>query len=151
AIHEITFNTVLVFLAMLGFFAGFFAVPVNALIQHRPDEDKKGGVIGAANLLSFIGIFAASGVYFVMTRYLHWGPATIFLTSSVATIAATAYLLWPLPDAFLRLVIWLLTHTLYRIKVEGRENLPAKGGALLVSNHVSMVQAVLLIAATDRP
>jgi acyl-[acyl-carrier-protein]-phospholipid O-acyltransferase/long-chain-fatty-acid--[acyl-carrier-protein] ligase len=151
AIHGISFNTVLLFLAMLGFFAGFFAVPVNALIQHRPDEDKKGGVIGAANLLSFIGIFAASAVYFVMTRYLHWGPATIFVTSSVATIAATAYLLWLLPDAFLRLVLWLLTHTLYRIRVEGRQNFPAKGGALLVPNHVSMVDAVLLIAATDRP
>ncbi len=151
AIHGITFNTVLVFLALLGFFAGFFAVPVNALIQHRPDEDKKGGVIGAANLLSFIGIFAASAVYFGMTRYLHWGPATIFLISAVATVAATAYLLWLLPDAFLRLVLWLLTHTLYRIRVEGRENFPDKGGALLVPNHVSMVDAVLLIAATDRP
>ncbi len=151
AVHGIKFTTVLVFLALLGFFAGFFAVPVNALIQHRPDEDKKGGVIGAANLLSFIGIFAASAVYYGMTRFLHWGPATIFLVSSLATVTATAYLLWLLPDAFLRLVLWLLTHTLYRIRVEGRENFPAKGGALLVPNHVSMVDAVLLIAATDRP
>jgi acyl-[acyl-carrier-protein]-phospholipid O-acyltransferase/long-chain-fatty-acid--[acyl-carrier-protein] ligase len=56
-----------------------------------------------------------------------------------------------LPDALLRLLLWIATHTLYRIHLEGRENIPSKGGALLVPNHVSMVDAVLLIASIDRP
>ena len=55
---KLSFAHVLVLLAALGFSAGFFAVPVNALIQHRPDEKDKGGVIAAANLLSFVGIGA---------------------------------------------------------------------------------------------
>jgi acyl-[acyl-carrier-protein]-phospholipid O-acyltransferase/long-chain-fatty-acid--[acyl-carrier-protein] ligase len=150
-LRGLTFNALAILLACLGFFAGFFAVPIAAMIQHRPDEIKKGKVLGIANMLSFVGVFAASIAYFSMQRLAHWGPGTVFVAASAATLATSAYLLWLLPDAFLRLVLWLLTHTLYRIKVEGRENFPEKGGALLVPNHVSMVDAVLLIAATDRP
>jgi acyl-[acyl-carrier-protein]-phospholipid O-acyltransferase / long-chain-fatty-acid--[acyl-carrier-protein] ligase len=149
--HNLSFNHVLVLLSGLGFAAGFFAVPVNALIQHRPDEKDKGGVIAAANLLSFVGIGGAAGVYYVLQHLARLGPSAIFLSVSVVTIAATAYVLYLLPDALLRLLLWIATHTLYRIHLEGRENVPSKGGALLVPNHVSMVDAVLLIASIDRP
>lgn len=149
--HGLSFNHVLGLLAALGFSAGFFAVPVNALIQHRPDEKDKGGVIAAANLLSWVGIGAASGVYYVSQHYLHLRPPAIFLCASLMTVAATLYVLYLLPDALLRLLLWFATHTLYRIHLQGRENVPAKGGALLVPNHVSMVDAVLLIASIDRP
>src|SRR5215471_771276 len=149
--HNLSFHHVLVLLAALGFAAGFFAVPVNALIQHRPDEKDKGGVIAAANLLSFVGIGGAAGVYYVLQHLAHLGPSAIFLSVSIVTIAATTYVLYLLPDALLRLLLWIATHTLYRIHLEGRENVPEKGGALLVPNHVSMVDAVLLIASIDRP
>jgi acyl-[acyl-carrier-protein]-phospholipid O-acyltransferase / long-chain-fatty-acid--[acyl-carrier-protein] ligase len=149
--HGLSFQSVLLLLAGLGFAGGFFIVPINALIQHRPEENKKGGVIAAANLLSFVGIGAASGVYFVLTHYLHLGPAAIFLWASLATLAATAYVLYLLPDAMLRLLLWLATHTLYRLDIAGRERVPAKGGALLAPNHVSMADAAFLIASLDRP
>ena len=149
--HGLSFNSVLLLLAGLGFAGGFFIVPINALIQHRPEENKKGGVIAAANLLSFVGIGAASGVYYVLTRFAHLGPAAIFLWASIATLVATAYVLYLLPDSLLRLLLWIATHTLYRLDVEGRENVPARGGALLTPNHVSMADAVLLIASLDRP
>src|ERR1041385_2238948 len=151
SLHGLSFPVLTALLACLGFFAGFFAVPIAAMIQHRPDENKKGKILGIANMFSFVGVFAASVAYFAMQRLAHLQPPTIFIAASLATLATSAYLLWLLPDAFLRLVLWLLTHTLYRIKVEGRDNFPAKGGALLAPNHVSMVDAVLLIAATDRP
>jgi acyl-[acyl-carrier-protein]-phospholipid O-acyltransferase/long-chain-fatty-acid--[acyl-carrier-protein] ligase len=67
------------------------------------------------------------------------------------TLAATVYVLWLLPDSLLRLILWALTHTVYRIRVEGRDNIPAKGGALFVCNHLSFVDAMLLLASTDRP
>ena len=149
--RSLSFVYVLALLAALGFSAGFFAVPVNALIQHRPDEKDKGGVIAAANLLSFVGIGGAAGVYYVLQHYLHLSPSAIFLSVSLMTVAATAYVLYLLPDALLRLLLWIATHTLYRIHLTGRENVPAKGGALIVPNHVSMVDAVLLIASIDRP
>ena len=149
--QNLSFAYVLILLAALGFSAGFFAVPVNALIQHRPDEKDKGGVIAAANLLSFVGIGGAAGLYYVLQHYSHLTPPAIFLAASLVTVAATIYVLYLLPDALLRLLLWFATHTLYRIHLEGRENVPAKGGALLVPNHVSMVDAVLLIASIDRP
>jgi len=149
--QHLSFMHVLALLAALGFAAGFFAVPVNALIQHRPDEKDKGGVIAAANLLSFVGIGAAAAVYFVFQHYVHFRPPAIFLSASLVTIAATGYVLYLLPDSLLRLLLWVATHTLYRIHLEGRENVPSKGGALIVPNHVSMVDAVLLIASIDRP
>src|SRR5882672_4195852 len=151
AIPDLSFRSVLALLAVLGFFGGFFIVPVSALIQHRPEERHKGSVIGTANWLSFVGIAAASGVYYVATHSLHLSPGGIFFWSALATLGATGYLLWLLPDSLLRLFLWIATHTLYRLDVEGRENVPARGGALLTPNHVSMADAVLLIASIDRP
>src|SRR5438105_8259125 len=145
------FPTVLLVLAGVGFFGGFFIVPTSALIQHRPEEGKKGGVIGAANWLSFVGIGAASGVYYVATHFMHLTPGGIFFWSALATFAATAYVVWLLPDSLLRLLLWMATHTLYRLDVVGRENVPARGGALLAPNHVSMADALFLIASIDRP
>jgi acyl-[acyl-carrier-protein]-phospholipid O-acyltransferase/long-chain-fatty-acid--[acyl-carrier-protein] ligase len=138
-------------LAGLGIFGGFFAVPVNALIQHRPAADKKGGIIAAANLLSFIAGAVASGLYFLLTHYLHLDPRGVFLAGAAITLAGTVYVLYLLPDWFLRLLLFFLTHTLYRIKVLGRDNIPEKGGALFVCNHMSFVDVLLLMASTDRP
>jgi len=77
-------------------------------------------------------------------------PSTVFVITAAATLAGTIYLLWFWPAALLRLVLWLLTRTVYRVRVLGRENIPEKGGALFVCNHVSFVDALLLIASTDR-
>jgi acyl-[acyl-carrier-protein]-phospholipid O-acyltransferase / long-chain-fatty-acid--[acyl-carrier-protein] ligase len=149
--HGLSFASVLAILAGLGFAGGFFVVPVNALIQRRPDETNRGGIIAAANLLSFVGIGAASGAYFILVRSLEFGPAAIFLWASLATLAATTYVLALQPDALLRLLLWIVTHTLYRLDVAGRELVPAKGGACLLPNHGSIADGALLIASLDRP
>src|SRR6266436_637055 len=151
AIPDLSFRAVLLLLAALGFFGGFFIVPISALIQHQPEEDRKGVVIGAANWLSFVGIGAASAVYYAATHFARLSPGGIFFWSALATLGATAYVLWLLPDSLLRLLLWIATNTLYRLDVVGRENVPARGGALLTPNHVSMADAVLLIASIDRP
>jgi acyl-[acyl-carrier-protein]-phospholipid O-acyltransferase/long-chain-fatty-acid--[acyl-carrier-protein] ligase len=146
----LSFANVAVDLSLLGFFGGFFIVPIAALLQHRPDRESRGGVLAAANLLSFVGIFAASGIYYLVTVVLHLHPSTVFVITAAATLAGTVYVLWLLPDALLRFGLWLLTRTLYRVRVLGRDNIPEKGGALFVCNHVSFVDALLLIASTDR-
>jgi acyl-[acyl-carrier-protein]-phospholipid O-acyltransferase/long-chain-fatty-acid--[acyl-carrier-protein] ligase len=151
SLHGLSFVQVIVLLAALGFSGGFFIVPINALIQHRPDEDKKGSVIAFANFLSFVGVIGASAIYSGFTHYLHVGLESFFIWTAFMSLAATAYVLYLLPDSLLRLLLWMLTHTLYRLDVAGRERVPARGGALLVPNHVSMADAVLLLAALDRP
>jgi acyl-[acyl-carrier-protein]-phospholipid O-acyltransferase / long-chain-fatty-acid--[acyl-carrier-protein] ligase len=138
-------------LGLLGFWAGFFAVPVNALIQHKPKDEDKGGIIAAANLLSFVGIAISSGLYFVFTAYVHLDPRGVIVVASLITAVSTAYVLYLLPEWFGRLILFFVTRTIYRVKVLGRDNFPEKTGALLVCNHMSFVDVALLIAATDRP
>src|ERR1700723_853799 len=136
---------------LLGFFGGFFAVPLNALIQHRPRPEQKGGVIAAANFWSFVGIFAAAAAYNVFSARFHQSAAAIFLDGAILTAIMTGYSIYLLPDSLLRLVLWMVTHSVYRIRAEGRENIPQTGGALFVANHMSLVDALLLLASTDRP
>jgi acyl-[acyl-carrier-protein]-phospholipid O-acyltransferase / long-chain-fatty-acid--[acyl-carrier-protein] ligase len=138
-------------LTLLGFSGGFFAVPLNALIQHRPPPDKKGGVLALANFLSFVGVFAAGGAYYLFSGVLHQTASGIFLDGALLTLVATGYSIYLLPDSLMRLVLWMATHSVYRIRVEGRDYIPEKGGALFVANHMSLVDAMLLIASTDRP
>ena len=149
--HGLSFAQVMSLLAALGFAGGFFVVPINALIQHRPDEDKKGGVIAYANWLSFVGVLVASVIYSGFTHYLHVGLGTFFIWTALLSLAVGAYTLWLLPDSLLRLLLWFATHTLYRMDIVGAEKVPTRGGALLVPNHASMADAALVIAATDRP
>lgn len=147
----LAFATVMVLLAALGFSGGFFIVPISALLQHLPADEQKGSVLGFANWLSFVGVGVASGAYFGVSHWAHLSSGQIFLACSVATLVATCYVLYLLPDALLRLLLWFATHSLYRLDIAGRENVPARGGALLVPNHVSMADAAFLIASLDRP
>jgi acyl-[acyl-carrier-protein]-phospholipid O-acyltransferase / long-chain-fatty-acid--[acyl-carrier-protein] ligase len=151
--HDLIISAAL--LASLGFWAGFFAVPVNALIQHRPAEKDKGGIIAAANLLSFLGIALSSAVYFLFTAYIHLDPRQVIVAAACITAASTIYVLYLLPIWFARLILFLVTNTLYKVRVigpkDGSANLPEKNGALLVSNHMSFVDVALLVASTDRP
>jgi len=151
ALPNLAFGAVLTLLAGLGFFSGFFIVPISALLQHRPEEQQRGGVLAAANLLSFVGMLAASLVYYVAERFLHFGSLAFFFWASVGTLGALAYVVWLLPDSLLRLLLWIATHTIYRLDLKGQENVPAHGGALLTPNHSSWIDAVLLVCSTDRP
>ncbi len=140
-----------VLLALLGFTGGFFIVPIAALLQHKPAPENKGQVQATANLLSFIGVFAASGAHWLLAQQLQLSPRAIFLVGGLITLAGAIYVLILLPDALLRFVLWCVTNTIYKVRILGRDNFPAKGGALLVCNHLSFADALLLIAATDRP
>jgi len=90
-------------LSLLGFFGGFFAVPLNAMIQHRPRQEQKGGVIAVANLLSFVGVFLAAGAYYLLSDGFRQTPAGVFLDGAILTLVTTTvsiYLLARFPAAF---------------------------------------------------
>jgi acyl-[acyl-carrier-protein]-phospholipid O-acyltransferase / long-chain-fatty-acid--[acyl-carrier-protein] ligase len=82
---------------------------------------------------------------------VHLDPRGVILAASSITAISTAYVLYLLPEWFGRLILFFATRTVYRVHVIGRDNFPEKGGALLVCNHMSFVDAALLVAATDRP
>jgi acyl-[acyl-carrier-protein]-phospholipid O-acyltransferase/long-chain-fatty-acid--[acyl-carrier-protein] ligase len=101
-------------LALLGVSGGFYAVPLNALIQHRPPREHKGGVIAAANLLSFVGVFLAAGVYFLLSSALQLNPAQIFMAGALMTLASAFYSIFLLPDSVRDLRAWIEIHALRR-------------------------------------
>ncbi|MFZ2960393.1 MAG: acyl-[ACP]--phospholipid O-acyltransferase [Candidatus Ozemobacteraceae bacterium] len=145
-----SYHHALAALTLLGFGGGFFAVPVNSLIQHRPDNSLKGGIQGLSYFLSNIGVILASVVFFLLTIVCHLTSPQVFFFGAIITVLATGYAIWLLPDSLLRLLLWILTHTLYRIDIDGRDNIPEHGGALFIANHLSFIDALFVIASTDR-
>jgi acyl-[acyl-carrier-protein]-phospholipid O-acyltransferase/long-chain-fatty-acid--[acyl-carrier-protein] ligase len=151
ALPSVSLNESYVLLALLGFTGGFFIVPVAALLQHRPARENKGQVQATANWLSFVGVFLASGAHWLLAQKFQLTPRGIFLVGGVLTLIGGIYVLILLPDALLRFILWCVTHSIYKIRIVGRDHIPAKGGALFVCNHVSFFDALLLIGSTDRP
>ncbi|MGH7817649.1 MAG: MFS transporter, partial [Candidatus Binatia bacterium] len=129
---------------LLGFSAGLFAVPLNALLQQRSGREEKGQLIATNNFLNTIGIALAAGVHWLMQAPLQLAPDTIILIIGLLTIAGTIAVLYLLPDYVVRFIVWLVTHTLFRIQIVGAQNIPERSRALLVSNHVSFVDALLI-------
>ena len=137
-------------MAGLGLSSGFVVVPLNALIQWRSPSDRRGAVIAFANTLVFGGVLLGSlGCGLLATLGL--SASAIFLVSGLGSAVLTFWALYQLPETFIRLVLILFTHTLYRLTILGREHMPEVGGALLVPNHVSFIDGFLLLATTDRP
>jgi acyl-[acyl-carrier-protein]-phospholipid O-acyltransferase/long-chain-fatty-acid--[acyl-carrier-protein] ligase len=137
-------------LVFLGLFGGLFAVPLNALLQQRSGRQDKGRLIATNNVFNTLGVLLASAVLWIMNGPLDMDPDWIILVVGLLTVGATCYGIYLLPNFFVRFILWMLTHTLYRIRIIGQENIPVRGPALLVSNHVSFVDALLIGASTDR-
>ncbi|MGE3172509.1 MAG: MFS transporter [Planctomycetota bacterium] len=134
----------------LGVASGFVVVPLNALVQWRAPAARRGAIIALVNMLAFGGILAGNLGCLGLSR-LGMDSAAILVVAAALTFAATLWAIWLLPVALLRLCVVLLTHSLYRVRVLGATNVPLTGGALLVPNHVSFLDALFVVAATDRP
>jgi acyl-[acyl-carrier-protein]-phospholipid O-acyltransferase/long-chain-fatty-acid--[acyl-carrier-protein] ligase len=102
----IGFNTVLACLAALGFAGGFFVVPINALIQRRPEATEKGRVIAVANLLSFVGVALQPVAQFAMLRLGHPDPSKVFLIASGLTALMGVVLVGMLPELWPEALDW---------------------------------------------
>jgi len=135
---------------LLGVSGGLIVVPINSLIQWRAPEDRRGGVISLTNVFVFGGVLLGSLSDGALSR-LGLSSADIFIATGVAAAGGTAWALWLLPQALVRLILVLLTMTFYRLTILGRAHVPGKGGVLLVPNHVSFIDGLLLIAGLDRP
>jgi acyl-[acyl-carrier-protein]-phospholipid O-acyltransferase/long-chain-fatty-acid--[acyl-carrier-protein] ligase len=140
----------LILMALLGAASGLLVVPINSLIQWRSPEDRRGSVIALANTFIYGGILASSLGAGVLAG-TGFSTRGILMAAATATVAGTFWALWLLPDAFLRLLLILATHSFYTLRVVGRNHVPEKGAALLVPNHVSFIDGLLLIASLDRP
>ncbi len=138
------------FLTMIGFFGGWFAVPLNALLQQKPNDDEKGRILATNNVANTVGILAASAVLYWLGDRMGFTASQILGIAGAFTLLSTIYILAILPDFAVRFVLWMLTHTVYRIKIVGRPNIPVRGPALIIANHISMIDGALVGACVQR-
>lgn len=137
-------------MGLLGVASAFVFVPLNAVLQWKSPPDRRGSVISFSNTCVFTGILLGSLAGGALAN-AGLSTSSIFLATAAATLSGTLWALWLLPDAFIRLVLVILTNTLYRVRLVGEGHIPQFGGAVLVPNHMSFVDGFLLMAATDRP
>lgn len=139
-----------VLMALLGVSYGLILVPMNAVIQWRAPAARRGAIIALTNILVFGGVLAGSLSAYGLSL-AGMAPRGIILATALAVGAGTYWSLHLLPDAFLRLGFVLVTHTVYRLRLVHPERVPEEGPALLIPNHVSFIDGLLILASTDRP
>ena len=122
-----SYTMTLIALAVIGFSAGLFIVPLNAFLQLRAGADERGRLIAANNFLNMFGVMLAAGVLWLLSNGLHLAADEIVLVIGLTTFAATVYVLIQLGDFFVRFLLWLLTHSIYRITPGGRREHAAQG------------------------
>jgi 1-acyl-sn-glycerol-3-phosphate acyltransferase len=137
-------------LVLIGAFGGFFIVPLQALVQQRSAPGHRSRVIAGNNILNAIFIVLAAVLGIVLR---HWGLSIpqLILWTALVNAAVAIYVYTLIPEFLMRFLVWLLVHTIYRLSTRGMENLPEEGAALVVSNHVSFVDALVIAAASRRP
>ncbi len=138
-----------IYLILLGFSCGIFFIPLQAALQQRAPEGMKGRLVAFANILAYGAVLVAAGVPWILATVLGWSARQALLLVAILTLGGTIYVLFRLPDFLVRFLVWLLTNSIYRIRVVGAENQP-KGGALLVGNHVTLIDGPLVTASTSR-
>jgi 1-acyl-sn-glycerol-3-phosphate acyltransferase len=137
-------------LGLLSLFAGLYSVPMYALIQMRSQPTHRARIIAANNILNALFMIASSLIAGALLGAGFTVPQ-IFLFTGLANAVVAFYIFMLVPEYLLRFVAWVSSRFVYRFKVQGDENLPSAGAAILACNHVSFVDAVLLMAASPRP
>ncbi|HVU18668.1 MAG TPA: MFS transporter [Candidatus Didemnitutus sp.] len=139
-------------LVVAGFASGFFLVPLYAYIQETAGEARRGRILAAVGLLDSGAGLLANAVFYLFAgeRMLGWAPSTQIFVLTLGTLAMLAYALWHLPHQAACAVMRLIGPLFYRVRSRGADNFPA-GGALVVCNHLSYVDAVVLQIASPRP
>lgn len=144
------FGLTLTALMFLGMFGGFFIVPLNALLQHHPAEEEKGRAMGTNNFFNGVAMLMAAVVFWVLTNRIGWSGAHVIFAAGCFTIASTLIVLWFTPEPTSRYLLTLFVRGIYRFQIRGASQVPAKGAALLVANHVSFVDGFLIGACLPR-
>jgi len=137
-------------LVMIGVFGGFFIVPLYALVQARSEASHRSRIIAGNNILNAAFMVVAALLGAALLAAGATIPQLILATALLNTCVAV-YIYTLVPEFLLRFIVWLLVHSAYRLRVEGEEQVPESGPAVIVANHVSFVDALVIMAACRRP
>jgi 1-acyl-sn-glycerol-3-phosphate acyltransferase len=137
-------------LALLSLFAGIYSVPMYALIQLRSPATHRARIIAANNILNALFMIVSSlGVGALLSA--GFTIPEVFLVVGLLNVVVAGYIFLLVPEYLLRFIAFILTRCIYRFKVRGDEHIPTQGAAILVCNHVSFIDAMVLMAASPRP
>ena len=137
-------------LLLIGMFGGFYIVPLYALIQNRSEPSHRSRIIAGNNILNAFFIVAAAGIAIGLFQAGFTIPQLFLVTAALNAVVAI-YIYTLVPEFLMRFIVWLLIHSVYRLEKSGLENIPDEGPAVLVCNHVSFVDALIIAAACRRP
>jgi 1-acyl-sn-glycerol-3-phosphate acyltransferase len=137
-------------LTLLGLFAGFFIVPLFALVQSRTPQGELSRVIAGNNIINAVFLVAAAVFSFGLLAAGLTIPQ-LFLVTAILNAAVTLWIFLLVPEFLMRFVDWLLISVLYRVRAEGLQRIPDEGPALLVCNHVSFMDALIIMGSVRRP
>jgi len=141
---------VLADLFLLSLFAGLYSVPMYALIQLRSPASHRARIIAANNILNALFMIASSLIVGALLAAGFTVPQ-VFGLLAVANAVVALWIFLVVPEYLLRFIAWVLSHLVYRFRLQGTRHIPATGAAVLVCNHVSFIDPVLLMAASPRP
>ena len=141
---------VIVDLVLIGMFGGFYIVPLYALIQERSEPAFRSRIIAANNILNAIFMVASAGIALALLKAGLSIPQLLLVTGLMNAIVAL-YIYTLVPEFLMRFLAWLLVHTFYRVDKEGLDRVPAEGPCVIVCNHVSFVDAIVIAACVRRP
>ncbi|MDH4108082.1 MAG: MFS transporter [Gammaproteobacteria bacterium] len=137
-------------IALIGAFGGFYSVPLYAMVQQRADRQHLSRIIAANNILNALFMVTAS-VMVITLLAAGLSIPQLFLVLAVLNVVVAVYIYSLLPEFLMRFLAWVLVNLLYRIRVRGEENIPRHGPAVMVCNHVSFVDALVLGGSVHRP
>jgi len=137
-------------IVMLGACGGLYTVPLYALVQQRSEASKRSRIIAANNIFNALFMVAAS-LYGLFALAIGVSIPMLFLIMALMNAAVALFIFSLVPEFIMRLLVWMLVHTIYRVDKRGLDNIPDEGPALLICNHVSFVDALVLAGCIRRP
>ncbi|MFT7211165.1 MAG: 1-acyl-sn-glycerol-3-phosphate acyltransferase [Granulosicoccus sp.] len=141
---------VLLDIFFIGLFGGLYIVPLYSLIQERSAPGRLSRAIACNNVINAMFMVLSAVVVLVLLGFGATIPQ-IFLAMAIMNAAVAWYIFRQVPEFFMRFIIWLLVHTLYRVRKQGMGNIPETGAVIVVANHVSFVDALILAGCIKRP
>ncbi|AEP30714.1 MFS transporter [Brumicola nitratireducens] len=141
----------LVWMGAIGIAAGFYTVPLYALIQQRTSEDSRSRVIAANNVLNALFMVGSAILSIVTLSVFEWSIPQLLLLLAALNLLISIYIYTKVPEFFLRFVIYILAICMYRVRTTGEKNIPDEGPAVVIGNHVSFVDWMFILAASPRP
>lgn len=138
-------------LLLLGIFGGFFIVPLYAVIQQRSEPKHRSRIIAAGNILNAF-FMVVSSIYAIVLLDLGLTIPQLFLLTAILNVVVAVYIYTLMPEFVMRFIVWIWISIMYRVQLENVEaNIPDEGPAILVCNHVSYIDALILAASIRRP